>query len=423
MRSRVVCLLVSGWLAAPASAETVTPYGYPLTDPLEATVVGTPEAYRAELPTLPYEVREVRPLPGREVPDLFWYTAGLRYLVSPQPGRAPLAFVIPGAGANFGDSQSVILQQTLFEAGLHVVALPSPLHPNFVVSASRSGRPGLLDEDAQDLYRVMEAIRRAIGDELEIAEYHLAGYSLGATHAAFVSKLDDERGAFAFGKVLLINPPVDLARSARVLDAMFERHINSMADFNALFEQLMAAASVAYEPGVEVEFGRELVYEIHRRRPLQDTTLEALIGIAFRLASIDLIFSADVVSGAGLLVAEDRPPGITDSLTPYFKAASRLSFEDYARAILLPYYRERAPRATLEQLSEWNSLVTIEHYLRMTDKIGLMHNADDMLVDEADLQFLTDVFGRRARIYPTGGHVGNILYKDNVAYAIDFFSD
>lgn len=422
MRSWLTCLLLCGWLAAPGVAETVTPYGYPVADPLEATVVGTPDGYEAELPTLPFELREVRPFPDREVPDIFWYTAGLRYLVSAQPGGAPLAFVIPGAGANFGDPQSVILQQTLYQAGLHVVALPSPLHPNFIVSASRSGRPGLLAEDAEDIYRVMDLIRRQIGDELEITGYHLAGYSLGGTYAAFVAELDDERGSFGFGRVLLINPPVDIGRSAQILDAMFERHITSMADFDVLFQRLMAALSAAYQPGAEIQFGRELVYEIHRRRPLEDTTLEALVGIAFRLASIDLIFSSDVMARAGLLVARDRRIGITDSLTPYFKAGSRLSFEDYARAILLPHYRERVPDATFEQLAEQNSLLAIEDYLRRTDKIGLMHNEDDILLDEADIEYLKDVFGARARIYPTGGHVGNISYKDNVADTIEFFT-
>ena len=67
----------------------------------------------------------------------------------------------------------------------------------------------------------------------------MAGYSLGATHAAFVARLDDEVGAFGFERVLLINPPVDLYRSASILDAMFEEQLPTIADFNALFNQLI----------------------------------------------------------------------------------------------------------------------------------------------------------------------------------------
>jgi hypothetical protein len=51
-----------------------------------------------------------------------------------------------------------------------------------------------------------------------------------------------------------------------------------------------------------------------------------------------------------------------------------------------------------------------------------MHNADDILLSADDLQFLEGVFGDRARIYPTGGHCGNLAYKDNIAYLIDFFT-
>jgi hypothetical protein len=31
------------------------------------------------------------------------------------------------------------------------------------------------------------------------------------------------------------------------------------------------------------------------------------------------------------------------------------------------------------------------------------------------------MFGDRARIHPKGGHVGNLDYRDNVAYIIEFF--
>ena len=62
---------------------------------------------------------------------------------------------------------------------------------------------------------MMALIRRQLEDEIAITGYDLVGYSLGATQAAFVAKLDDERRSFGFARVLLINPPVDLARSAQ----------------------------------------------------------------------------------------------------------------------------------------------------------------------------------------------------------------
>jgi hypothetical protein len=425
MRSRLMPLLLSVVLASPCfGAEVVAPYGYPFVDPLEATVIGTPDVFGAELPEdIPIEERDVLVFPGRDVPDIFWYTEELRYALSAQPGRAPLVFIIPGTGANFNASKSLILQRALYHAGFHVVSLPSPLHPNFIVSASASRRPGLLSEDAADIYRVMALIRRQIEDEIDIAEWHLLGYSLGATYAPFVAKLDDERGSFGFDRVLMINPPVNLYRSARILDALFEQNIPTIADFNALFNQLMQLLSEFYSPTEQVLFSDDMIFQIYRRSPPPDRTLEALIGAAFRFSSIDLVFTSDVMTDAGLLVTPGHAPSITDSLTPYFKAASQLSFEDYARAILYPYYLERAPGTTFEQLSELNSLRAIETYLRDAEKIGLMHNADDILLSPDEIGWLQDVFGDRAVIFPHGGHAGNLAYRRNLAYIADFFLD
>ena len=424
MRSLFAPMLLCALLtASPSSGEVVSDYGYPFGDPLVATVVGTPAEYQAALPAkIPSETRELLVLRGREIPDVFWYAATLRYSLSAQPGPSRLAFIIPGTGAGFDSSKSLILQKALYQAGFHVVSLPSPLHPNFIVAASPSGRPGLLTEDAQDIYRVMALIRHYLEDEITITGYDLLGYSLGATEAAFVAELDDERQSLGFGRVLLINPPVSLFRSARVLDRLFEQHVPSIAAFNALFNQLMQEFSEFYSPAQPMLFSDDLVYEIYKLRAPPDSTLEALIGAAYRLASINALFTSDVMAQVGVLVAPDRRLGVTDSLTSYLKAASQLSFEDYAHRVLYPYYRERLPATTFEQLVAQDSLRALGAYLRSSPKIGLIHNADDILLSADDLEFLENAFGHRARIYPTGGHCGNMAYKDNIAYLVDFFT-
>jgi pimeloyl-ACP methyl ester carboxylesterase len=425
MRSRLMPLLLWGFFAAPCfGAETVDHYGYPFVDPLEATVIGTPDMFAAELPEdIPIEEREVLVFQARDAPEIFWYTQALPYALSAQPKPAPLVFILPGTGANYNASKSLILQRALYHAGFHVVSLPSPLHPNFIVSASASRRPGLLPEDAEDIYRAMALIRDRVEDEIEISRWHLVGYSLGATNAAFVAKLDDERRTFAFDKVLLINPPVNLVRSARILDELFDQHLPTIADFNALFNELMQVLSRYYSPTEQVLFSDEMIFEIYRRSPPPDRTLEALIGAAFRFSSINLVFTSDVMTKTGLLVAPGQELSLTDSLTPYFKAASRLSFEDYARAILYPYYRKVVPEITFEQLSELNSLRAIDKYLRGAQKIGLMHNADDILLGQDEIEYLKTLFGDRAVIYPRGGHAGNLAYRENLAYTVDFFTD
>jgi hypothetical protein len=423
MRSLFAPALLCALLTSqPGLGAIVTDYGYPFADPLVATVIGTPEEFQADLPVdIPLQTRELALL-GRQVPDVFWYAATLRYSLSAQPGPARLAFILPGTGAGFDSGKSLILQRALYKAGLHVVSLSSPLHQNFIVGASTSRRPGLLAEDAADLYSVMQLIRGHIQDEITVTGFDLVGYSLGATNAAFVARLDKDRRSFDFGRVLLINPPVNLYHSAGVLDRMFETQVPDIAAFNALFERVMSVFSGFYSPGQPVHFSSELLYEIYRREPPPDATLEALIGAAFRLTSMNLMFTSDVMAHDGVLVAPERTPGITTSLTPYFKAATQLSFRDYARRVLYPYYVATAPGVTFDQLVERESLRTIGDYLRRTPTIGLMHNADDFLLSKDELEYLIEVFGERAQIYPRGGHCGNMAYRDNIAHLIEFFT-
>jgi acetyl esterase/lipase len=421
-RMALLVLVLASVMAWPARAETDADYGYPFADPLQATVLGTPPAYRAELPEeVPSRVHRLLVHPRRPIPDIFWYTTRFEYSLAAQPGRAPLVFVIPGTGADHNSAKTLIMQRILYKAGLHVVALTSPVHPNFIVSASSTSTPGLITEDAEDLYRVMRLARRQIGDRIEVSKFYLAGYSLGATQAAFVARLDDERGEFDFDKVLLINPPVNLYNSARILDRLFDDHIRSEADFNALFNNMMAALAGAFQQTRATTIDEDVLYTIYRTNPPDDATLEALIGVAFRFVGANLSFSSDVLTNAGFMVPRTVELSITDSLTPYLRVGLFTTFEEYAREILYPAYRARHPEIGFDEMIEASSLQSIGEYLANSPKIALMHNRDDITLAPGDLDYLTETFGERARIYPRGGHNGNLDYRDNVADIIDFF--
>jgi pimeloyl-ACP methyl ester carboxylesterase len=411
-------------VAWPARAERVTDYGYPFVDPLEATVLGTPSTYRAELPeAVPSEVHQLLIYPRRPIPEIFWYTARFEYSLAAQPGRAPLVFVIPGTGADYNAAKTLIMQRILYKAGLHVVSLSSPIHPNFIVSASSTSVPGLIQIDAEDLYRVMQLTWRQIGDRLDVSRFYLTGYSLGATQAAFVAKLDDQRGVFDFEKVLLINPPVDLYNSARILDELFSQHVKSEADFYALFDSMMTALAGAYQQTDATTIDEDLLYQVYRTNPPDDATLEALIGLAFRFVEANLSFSADVMTDAGFIVPKNVDLSITDSLTPYLRVGLRTTFENYAKQVLYPFYEVHYPDMTFEDMIEASSLRSIGDYLARSRKIGLMHNQDDITMAAGEIDYLEDLFGERARIYPKGGHVGNLDYRDNVAFIVDFFEN
>jgi hypothetical protein len=101
----------------------------------------------------------------------------------------------------------------------------------------------------------------------------------------------------------------------------------------------------------------------------------------------------------------------------------RQTFVDYLDELLFPYYSVLTPGLTREQFIADTSLTAIKSYLKSAEKIGLVTNADDLILGPGDLAFIQSVFQDRARIFPTGGHCGNMSYKDNIAHMIDFFNN
>ena len=87
-----------------------------------------------------------------------------------------------------------------------------------------------------------------------------------------------------------------------------------------------------------------------------------------------------------------------------------------------PYQKAKHPSLTRSKLIEDMSLTSIEDYLRSTEKIEVMHNMDDIILEPGDIDFFPRVFGDRAKIYPLGGHCGNMDFRDNVTHMVNVFS-
>ena len=401
-------------------------YDYPFDDASVATVLGTPREYMAPLPEVD-AVKEftLEVFEDRKPPDVFWHESKLRCSLAYQKEHAPLIFVIAGTGSSHRSSKMKMLQRAFYHAGFHVVLLPSPSHPNFIVSASTSMVPGPLDTDSIDLYRAMELVWSRIAKKVEVSKFYLTGYSLGATQSAFITKLDHERRTFDFDKVLLINPAVNLYSSTTILDNMLADNIpGGMDNFSVFFERLMNAFTDAYERG-DVDFNDEFLLDAYRglKEPPKQESLDALIGMSFRMSLANMAFTSDVLTRAGYVVPKEITLSRYDSLTDYFKVNTRLGFTDFVDDVIYPYYRARDAQLTKDEFLEDSSLLSIEHYLLDTDKISVVTNADDIILAPGELDFLRRVFGARAKIYPNGGHCGNIAHRDFIAYVVDFFKN
>ncbi|MBK9522365.1 MAG: alpha/beta hydrolase [Rhodocyclaceae bacterium] len=395
---------------------------YPIPGSYAATILGTPPQLRPDLPKQVDSRRlALEVLPGLSKPEVFFYDEGLHATFAKQDKKAPLIFLIAGTGSNDLAGNLDTMMKAFHQAGFHVVTLPSPTHPNFIISASRSHIPGDQHDDAEDLYAVMEAAMKEVQSEIEVSNFYLAGYSLGGTNAAFVAKLDEQRKRFNFQKVLLINPAVNVYESVKRIEATLDGIPGGPKKIGNFFNSMVEKFTQTYRQGTHTAFDDNFLYSVVTSHELTQEEKGGLIGLSFRINSAGMIFASDVMTNGGYVVPKNRIIGSTDNLDDYFRVSVHLSFLQYFDEYFYPYFQAKRPGLTKAQLIDAQSLKNIENYLKSSTKIGAVTNENDFILSAEERDYLKSLFGDRTKIYPVGGHLGNLAFKDNVAYMLNFF--
>ncbi len=136
-------------------------------------------------------------------------------------------------------------------------------------------------------------------------------------------------------------------------------------------------------------------------------------------------YTADVMNRTGLIVPEGQPITVTESRTPFFHRSMHWNFQQYLERMLLPslnLHRRQQGVSLLKRKDAFlqSSLPALERWLKKSKNIGVMHNADDLIIDQQGLSFIYNTFGQRAKIYPYGGHMGNLQFSANVQDMVGF---
>lgn len=427
----VVCLALVGLalpgILRPGEAAVVEPYAFGVTNPLAATIVGTPPDQAATLPDLYLDWNafrgNVRIFPEREPPPVFWFDGlGMTYGVVRQRGPAPLVFLIAGTGAAFNSGKTQLLARALYQGGFHVVGISSPTFPNFMVTASESGVPGRMRDDARDIYRALQKVWGQIKDDLDATSFSLAGYSLGAMNAAFVSEIDSREKVFDFQHVLMLNPPVSLWNSMTILDGYLDNTLrNDPRLVQEFFTKLLEKFAALYTQTGTLDLTGDFLFRIYEQLQPDATSLEIIIGAAFRLSSNSMAFTSDVLTHSNYVVPADAQLTPLTGLTNVFTVGNFLSFQDYFDQVYMPYYQKREPGLTRDQAIADARLQAIEPYLRSNPRIGVFTNADDIILAPGELDYLSELFEGRITIFPYGGHMGNYGEKQFVERLNAFF--
>lgn len=408
-RFLLICLFVCLCTAVAHAEDNAT---YPYADAFKATVYGTPPAlvYPIADPIEP-KTEAIR-VKGRAIPEIFFYSKDMYYTTALHKGPAPLVFIIAGTGAEHDSAKARFLTQVYHQAGYHVVALSSPTHMNFLVSVSEHAAPGYVPHDVADLYRVMLWVKAEVEKKADVTDYSVTGYSLGALHSAFLAHMDSERGDFNFRKVVMVNPPVSLYHSMLRLDSWLSPENLGDTSVHDEIDKFVDLFSDYYEQSDVTDLDDNFLYDLITHIDLEDKDLRAIIGVDFRVSSSAMIFASDVCLRAGYVVPQSSYP--LENSTPlmdYAEAAFEVPFKAYMEEYLLPYIKQLHPEMDRWAFIRQCSLYDIRDYLKTADKVVVIGNVNDPILNEYDLKFLDTVFGDRAVLHPVGGHCGNMMFS------------
>jgi ABC-type transporter lipoprotein component MlaA len=390
---------------------------------LRATVFGTAPEDLAALPqTVPLRQINIALPWARPVPQVFWFDRKLRAWFSAQDHPAPLAVVISGTGSDGNTANIAILRAALYGAGYHVLTLPSPTFPGFIVAASSTGVAGDLRQDSQDLYAAMQQIIAHLPHRIRITDIDVLGYSLGAANAAVIKSLDATEGKLNIHRTVMINPPVSLFASIDRLDKLFDASIGpGDAGIDKLYRTLYAGLANYYRASEKVQIGTDVLAAAGSVLKT-DADFSAAIALTFRIALINVFFAGDIYARTGVVVDPKHPPRVGDSLEEIAHRLRDKPFSEYFWKVFAPYYLPRRPGATPESLLADSRLDIIADSLRNNPDYYAQTNSDDVILDKPELAWLRATLGERIAVYDHGGHLGNLGERRQIADMLDMLA-
>lgn len=404
---------------------TAFSYNFPIEDPYSATIIGSATMMTPGVSeNIPLKVYEIQIKDKKEIPDVFWYASKFKFSFSKQKNKkAPLIFVLAGTGSDYSAIRVKFMQRIFHDAGYHTIAISSQMSQQFMISASTNAIPGMLIRDNEDIYKAMKLAYNKIKDQVDVTDFYIMGYSLGGANAAVLSYIDEKEKSFNFKRVFMVNPPVELYDSAVKLDKYLDDYTGGKS---AGIERLLNTTLARVKGGLTSEYaniGADTIYEIVKGDILSEAEKKAYIGLAFRLTSTDLNFISDFITKSHIYTKNPEKVDKFTNMKEYFKAVNFATFEDYVNKIGFPYYKKYNKDFTIEDLKREASLRVIEDYLRTSPKITAVTNADELILNEKDIDYLKDIFKDRLIIYPKGGHCGNMFYKENVDVMVKFINE
>ena len=385
-------------------------YQFPERSNLSATMYGgcyyTGETTSQKL-DVPVRLRRLeRYRKYRKLPVLFY------------PSATPndrLVFILGGIGADETSCNSKYLAWLAQQAGFSAAILPNAFTPAFVVGVSRTGLVGVPSVDAVDMIEALVATKTVLaGKGRNFSSSAVVGYSHGALLAGFLSQASQGK-VLNIKSVLLINPPLDLLGNIRLIDSWKQEF--KKISLGRLIKIGPATQKLFKACGKQVTSSEAFLSFTERLGDLglTDSEIRGVLGKTLSDPIADVILASQDINDREIL----PEPGLDSSPLQNIQQRARendarqFSLEQYVTTFLLPYGIQGVRQIGINQLNQEASLSALLPVLKNDPRIFVMHNEDDFILRNNDANLLEDTFGSRLRLYPVGGHMGNLWTPDN----------
>ena len=402
-----------------SSSVGASEYNYPYHDPYLATATSAILGDDGATTKVKSQMIRLPGLVGRNGLPSLEGRGELNISLYRQRGPAPLIFIVAGVGSNPYFGVGPYLASLFSAAGFHVVILPSPMSWNFTLAASRSGAPGYVPEDARDLYEAMQKTVSFLKDQqdIKLTEIDFIGASLGALEGAHLSVIDGAERKIGISKYLLINPPVDLAYAVKKLDQWDDLQKKFGP---AKADELVGKGMTIIDSFSDAKLDDPAVFDRLAKKlaAFKTEELQFLAAVTLQIQLPDLIYVTQAIHDQSVLTVP------RDKKRKRIQEAKRLTLSDYNEKIGLPLWRRQVgeSQVDLESLFERSSLTRILDQLRNNPRVNVVHNADDFLTEKKSIEGLKATLGDRMTLYPHGGHLGNLWYRQNKEDVLRLFS-
>jgi len=350
------------------------------------------------------KVRRIRqPGTGKKVSYNLWL----------QPEGSRLLFIVPGIGAYRESIAVATLAESAYTAGMSVVAISNVFHADYLLTGLSHDLPGYVPEDASDIRQTLKAIYVDLLNEYgnRFDSVNLLGYSLGGMQSLAVadqiSKLDVS--ILPLERIVVVNPPYDLFEAAQCFDRFYDIPLTWPIE-----NRQDRATAAAKKTLLLLNRDEETIemYKHYRKLPFERDESRFLVGLYGRDIIVAALEAAALRGAPQIVVPGGRKE--------FLNVISQTTFQRYADDLLLPdYLNEEIDGRTEEQLRANCTLPVVAGNMTDDPRVFVITNADDFVLGEQGLEWLEENLGERLKIFPTGGHLGNLGDPDMLASILE----